>query len=77
MAYKIRRCPNHRQGQGNAMGALLGARASVGASDGLSFIPVPEVEGMRLVAQEHGGALRAGGTPGNAGGGRAAHFGRA
>ncbi len=35
------------------------ARASVGASDGLSF---SQVEGVELVAQPHGGALIRGGT---------------
>ncbi len=49
----------------------MGARAPVSAPDGLSFIAVPEVAGVELVAQAHGGELRVG-NPGNAGGGRAA-----
>ncbi len=49
-------------------GALLGARSSVGSSDGF---PLVRAGGVGLVAQEHGGALKAGGTPGNRGGVRA------
>ncbi len=49
----------------------MGARTPVDTPDGPSFIAVPEVGGVELVVQEHGGALRVG-NPGNAGGGRAA-----
>ena len=39
--------------------AILPPRASVSASDGLSFIPGPDGGGgAELVAQPHGGALR-------------------
>ncbi len=61
-----------------AMWTILGERTTVGTTDGPSLIAVPEVRGgVAMVPQAHGGALKAGGTPGNAGGGRAAHFGRA
>ncbi len=51
----------------------LPARASVDASDGLSFSQGGGRGGPGLVPQEHGGALIAGGTPeGRAKGGRAA-----
>ena len=43
------------------------------SSDGLSFIPVPDIGGVGLVPQAHGGALMRGGTPeGHAKGGRVA-----
>ncbi len=57
---------------GSHMSPTLPAGASVGASDGLSFIAVPEVGGVGLVPQKHGGALVPGGTPeGRSRGGRA------
>ncbi len=47
----------------------MGARVSVGVSDGPSFIAVPEVG--ELVPQAHGGALMRGGTrEGHSKGGR-------
>ncbi len=43
---------------------LLGAGAPVVPRDGPSFIAVPEIrDGVELVAQPHGGALKSGGMP--------------
>ncbi len=47
------------------LGRACAPGTAVETADGLSFIPGPDVGGgVELVAQAHGGALKAGGTPG-------------